>query len=83
MSLSKEASYELSMVTLTKREVAAIRSRLRTGSAQNDPRQEDEEHRLIESKSESEALHLKQDGNDHFRKKNFLAAIHRYTRVAG
>ena len=66
-------------VTLTKREIAAIRSSLRTG---HDPEHENEEHHLVESKSESEALWLKQDGNDHFRKKNFLAAIHRYTHVA-
>jgi hypothetical protein len=33
-------------------------------------------------KSGSEALQLKQDGNDHFRKKKFHAAIHKYTMVS-
>ena len=38
---------------------------------------------LQASKSESEALRLKQDGNDLFRKKSLLLAIRKYTMVDG
>ena len=68
---------------ISEREIFAIKCCLNPESAQFKSTFHDQAHNLLQCcKSESEALRLKQDGNDHFRKKIFHTAIHKYTMVS-
>ena len=67
---------------ISEREIIAIKCCLNPESAQFKPTFHDQAQNLLQCcKSKSEALRLKQDGNDHFRKKKFHTAIHKYTMV--
>ena len=69
------------MIALNDRAIAAIRHSLNPTSGLHDSGDRHGEL-LPRCKSENgEVLRLKQSGNDHFRKKNFLAAIHKYSQV--
>ena len=71
------------MTALDDRSIAAIRQRLNPLSDQPGPGyRQGEPQQLFRCKSdEAKVLQLKQDGNGHFRKKQFLAATHKYTQV--
>lgn len=70
----------MAMCTLTEKEIAAIRYSLSRDPAHSDPAGH-QEQQLLHCKTETEALRLKQVGNDHYRKKDFFAAHLSYTMV--
>ena len=72
---------------ISERDAIAIKCCLNPKSTPPEPvtglQDHDQAQNLLQYwKLENEALRLKQDGNDYFRKKKFHAAIHKYTMVS-